>query len=70
MKEGDNRKGPWHHMAWEQYNKTEWVKQAPCLYLVVEREGKLRYVGISRRRMKGRWQVSPAYDSKNWDAAY
>lgn len=63
VKEGDHRKGPWQHVHWDLLNKLDWVRQVPCLYLVVGKDGKLRYVGISRRRLKDRWRVSPAYDA-------
>lgn len=63
VKEGDHRKGPWHHIRWDLLNRPVWMRQAPCLYLVVGKDSRLRYAGISRNRMKDRWRVSPAYDA-------
>ena len=58
----DHRYGPWMEADWELLNEQIWKKQEPCMYLVIGSDRKLRYVGISRRKMKDRWRVSPAYN--------
>lgn len=58
------RIGPWLQASYEIINKKVWEARNPCLYLVAGRDGNIRYVGISRNRLKDRWRVSPAYDAQ------
>jgi hypothetical protein len=58
-----SRIGPWLPAQFEIVNRDTWEKRSPCLYLVAGSDGAIRYVGISRNRMKDRWRVSPAYDA-------
>lgn len=59
----DQRYGPWLQGRYRVLDKNLWSERAPCLYLVAgERDKHIRYVGISRNRMKDRWRESPAID--------
>lgn len=58
-----SRIGPWLPAQFEIVNRDAWERRSPCLYLVSGSDGVIRYVGISRNRMKDRWRVSPAYDA-------
>lgn len=50
--------------SYEIINRKVWEARSPCLYLVAGRDERIRYVGISRNRLKDRWRVSPAYDAQ------
>ena len=56
----DGRYGPWQTADYELLNEDQWNQHKPCLYLVKGSDGLLRYVGISRNRLKDRWRLSPA----------
>jgi hypothetical protein len=58
------RVGPWLPAKYEIENTRVWEARNPCLYLVTGSDGVIRYVGISRNRLKDRWRVSPAYDAE------
>lgn len=58
------RVGPWLQAKYDILNKNVWEARNPCLYLVAGNDGVIRYVGISRNRLKDRWRVSPAYDAE------
>ena len=58
------RIGPWLQAKYEVLNKSVWESRTPCLYLVVGPDKAIRYVGISRNRLKDRWRASPAYDAE------
>lgn len=58
------RIGPWLPAKYEVLDDAAWKARIPCLYLVAGGDAHIRYVGISRNRMKDRWRVSPAHDSK------
>lgn len=57
------RIGPWLQAKYDILNKVVWEARNPCLYLVAGSDGVIRYVGISRNRLKDRWRVSPAHDA-------
>ncbi|MCY1499755.1 hypothetical protein D9M68_337820 [compost metagenome] len=58
------RIGPWLGAEYTILNRAAWHRLEPCLYLVVsEEDGGIRYVGISRKRLKDRWRESPAHDA-------
>ena len=57
------RIGPWLQADYEIVNRAVWGARCPCLYLVAGSDGVIRYVGISRNRLKDRWRVSPAHDA-------
>lgn len=57
------RIGPWLQAKYEIVNKEIWEAHTPCLYLVAGNDSVIRYVGISRNRLKDRWRVSPALDA-------
>lgn len=57
------RIGPWLQAQYDVLNSAAWVARTPCLYLVAGADGVIRYVGISRNRMKDRWRESPALDA-------
>ena len=59
-----SRIGPWLQAKYDILNKSVWEARAPCLYLVAGSDGVIRYVGISRNRLKDRWRVSPAHDAE------
>lgn len=59
-----SRIGPWLQAKYEILNKAAWEARNPCLYLVAGGDGVIRYVGISRNRLKDRWRVSPAHDAE------
>jgi hypothetical protein len=59
-----SRIGPWLRAQYEVLNQPVWIQRTPCLYLVSGEDQKIRYVGISRNRMKDRWRTSPAYDAE------
>lgn len=59
----DSRYGPWLQANYSVVNSTLWGAREPCMYLVAgQRDGIIRYVGISRNRMRDRWRESPALD--------
>jgi hypothetical protein len=59
----DGRHGPWLQAKYTVLNYGLWGDRTPCLYLVAGRhDGVIRYVGISRNRMRDRWRESPAID--------
>jgi hypothetical protein len=58
------RIGPWLQARYSVLDSKVWVQKTPSLYLVSGSDGRIRYVGISRNRMKDRWRVSPAYDAE------
>lgn len=58
------RIGPWQQASWTILNKSAWEARTPCLYLVAGADETIRYVGISRNRLKDRWRVSPALDAE------
>lgn len=62
--EKGGRIGPWFQAKYDILNNTVWAAKAPCLYLVCGNDGVIRYVGISRNRMKDRWRTSPAFDAE------
>jgi len=57
------RIGPWLQAEYEILNTQVWGERVPCLYFVTGSDSLIRYVGISRNRMKDRWRESPAYDA-------
>lgn len=59
-----SRIGPWLQARYEILNKAVWEARRPCLYLVAGSDGVIRYVGISRNRLKDRWRISPAHDAE------
>ena len=63
VRAGDSRKGPWLPARFDILNNEAWSRRSPSLYLVAGSDGVIRYVGISRNRVKDRWRVSPAYDA-------
>lgn len=59
----DGRYGPWLRAKYTVLDSTVWGERTPCLYLVAGRHDlTIRYVGISRNRMRDRWRESPAID--------
>jgi len=58
------RIGPWLPAKYEILDARTWSARNPCLYLVAGHDGVIRYVGISRNRLKDRWRVSPAHDAE------
>ncbi len=59
-----SRIGPWLPAQYEILDSKTWSARTPCLYLVAGDDSIIRYVGISRNRMKDRWRVSPAHDAE------
>ena len=64
---GGARVGPWLPAQYEILDPACWGRRAPCLYLVAGDDLIIRYVGISRNRMKDRWRVSPALDAETME---
>ena len=58
-----SRIGPWLRAQYEIVDIPVWEARSPCLYLVTGNDAVIRYVGISRNRLKDRWRVSPAHDA-------
>ncbi len=59
----DPRFGPWLQGYYRILDSALWDKRAPCVYLVAEaRQQRIRYVGMSKNRMRERWRESPAID--------
>nr|WP_315480020.1 hypothetical protein [uncultured Rhodoferax sp.] len=59
----DARYGPWLQASYSVIDQSLWSERVPCLYLVAGRKDQIiRYVGISRNRMRDRWRESPAID--------
>jgi len=58
------RIGPWLPAQYDILNHSVWTARVPCMYLVAGDDSVIRYVGISRNRMKDRWRESPAYDAE------
>lgn len=46
------RIGPWLQAKYDILNNPVWEARNPCLYLVAGGDGVIRYVGISRNRLK------------------
>jgi hypothetical protein len=63
--EEDARRGPWLPADYEILNEQVWHRHGACLYLVGASDSNIRYVGMSRNRLKDRWRNSPAYDAVN-----
>lgn len=59
-----SRIGPWLPAQYEILDPRTWADRRPCLYLVAGDDSIIRYVGISRNRMKDRWRISPAHDAE------
>ena len=59
-----SRIGPWLQAKYSVMDHAAWDTKAPCLYLVAGSDNLIRYVGISRNRMRDRWRTSPAYDAQ------
>ncbi|MDR5755322.1 hypothetical protein QCE48_31755, partial [Caballeronia sp. LZ024] len=57
------RIGPWLQAKYDILDAAVWAAKTPCLYLVAGSDDVIRYVGISRNRLKDRWRTSPAYDA-------
>ena len=57
------RIGPWLQAKYTVLDNAAWEAREPCLYLVAGADSVIRYVGISRNRMRDRWRTSPAYDA-------
>lgn len=62
------RIGPWLPAQYDILDVHLWSAKAPCLYLVAGDDTVIRYVGISRNRMKDRWRESPAFDAETMSA--
>lgn len=58
------RIGPWLPARYDILDQAAWEARSPCLYLVAGDDDVIRYVGISRNRLKDRWRVSPAHDAE------
>lgn len=58
------RIGPWLQAKYDILEPKVWGERVPCLYLVSGSDGVIRYVGISRNRMKDRWRECPALDAE------
>jgi hypothetical protein len=58
------RIGPWLQAQYDVVNRSVWQARIPCLYMVAGSDRVIRYVGISRNRMKDRWRESPALDAE------
>lgn len=59
----DSRIGPWKYMA--QYtvlNQTVWDRPGEVIYFVTDSNSRLRLVGQSMSKLKGRWRKSPMFD--------
>jgi len=62
VKEGDSRRGPWLRADYEVLSSSAWATLSPCIYMVNGSDDGLRYVGVSKNRLKDRWRLSPAYN--------
>jgi hypothetical protein len=61
----DGRFGPWLQAKYSVLNQSLWGDRTPCMYFVAGRHDQvIRYVGISRNRMRDRWRESPALDNE------
>ena len=61
--QSDGRYGPWMQAKYTVLDPAPWAERTPCMYLVAGcQDGVIRYVGISRNRMRDRWRESPAID--------
>lgn len=58
------RIGPWLQASYEILRPDIWALRVPCLYMLAGHDGGIRYVGISRNRLKDRWRTSPALDAE------
>lgn len=61
------RIGPWLQGSYDVLDQTAWHRMEACLYLVAGSDRKIRYVGISRKRLKDRWRESPALDAQTME---
>lgn len=59
-----SRIGPWLQGQYDILDEQVWRAKSPSLYLVAGGDDVIRYVGISRNRMKDRWRESPALDAE------
>lgn len=63
--QSDGRYGPWLQAKYTVLDPAAWADCTPCMYLVAGRHDSfIRYVGISRNRMRDRWRESPAVDQE------
>jgi hypothetical protein len=58
------RRGPWFSAKFIVSDNERWNKKQACIYFLVDGSSELKYVGISVNRLKDRWRLSPAFDSK------
>jgi hypothetical protein len=57
----DPRVGPWLQATYQVLDERTWQRLGDSLYFVVaQNDGKLRYVGKSKKQVSERWRVSPA----------
>jgi hypothetical protein len=61
------RIGPWQQARYRVVDSPRWSRRAPCLYLVSGYDGDIRYVGVSKNRLKDRWRTSPALDAETME---
>ncbi len=57
------RIGPWLQAEFQIVDRLIWMAKGACLYFVSSDEDLIKYVGISRNRLKDRWRISPAYEA-------
>lgn len=60
MKAGDPRIGPWAASIYEVLDEGTWRRNGECLYFLTDKNGRLRYVGESKNRLRDRWRTPPA----------
>lgn len=59
----DGRFGPWKYLAnMEVLNADVWGRGGEVIYFVTDSQKRLRLVGQSMSRLKGRWKLAPMYD--------
>lgn len=57
------RFGPWQYEAvFSELDSRTWQREGEVIYFVTDRQGQLRLVGESSRRLKDRWRMSPMHD--------
>jgi hypothetical protein len=62
----DGRIGPWKYFAdYVVLDQKVWGRRGEVIYFVTDASGKLRLVGQSMSKLRGRWKPVPMYDAKS-----
>ncbi len=57
------RRGPWLSSKFRFIDQELWQEASPCIYFVRNSQDEIKYIGISKNKLKDRWRISPAFDA-------